>query len=355
MRRLRSFHVSHFPFRPYDSFVPSRRDSGFALLLVLFLAALLAVVVVQFTFTSQVDAMTASRRLEAVRHEGAIRAGIAEAKRLLVYDFDLDTQEGKILDALDEPWTKERQVEIAEDHRVTLRIVDDDSLLALRLLTTPQGQVDDAQKARLERLLAQLPGELKETADPDLVEALLDWMDRAPQGQLEAGRFETGDFGTAKNDLLFTRKELLLVPGWTERLLYGYTKDDGSVQAGIGGFLARDLSAAAADPQVNMNTAPPEILRCLSVQMSEDRVQTILARRGQLPFESVQEAAGLFPSWTSFMDDVGQYLRVTTRTFAVEITSTVGGSEGSAGVSRRAVAFLQRSQQTVTILSVEPD
>ena len=118
--------------------------------------------------------------------------------------------------------------------------------------------------------------------------------------------------------------------------------------------LAPYLSPRWGDGKINPNTAPAEILRSLSPQLTEDRVQTILARRQAQPFLSVQEVANLWPGWPTFMDDVGADLQVSSLFFAIELTSTIGKTDSFRGSTRRALIHILRTQQDVTVFYWEP-
>ncbi len=327
----------------------SRRDSGFALLLVLFLVTILSAAVVQFSFTSQVTLSTASRRVTALQHELALKAGLVEALRVLRYDDARDKLKQNPYDGLDEPWAQPIEITVGTA-AVTVRIQDERAALRLNSLIDDQGALIDIPdqedpKDRLVRLLSILENP-PDTHDADLLEALVDWIDKAPAGQTEIGRFETN----AKNGPLYTHPELLLVPGWSREVLYGFTREDGTFAPGLISF----VSTRWGDGLTNPNTAPTEVLRALSTNMTEPRVTTLLQVRSAAPFTSVQDVANALSDWPELITELGGILQVRSTHFLVEVVSTIGKTEDSPGSVRQAVAHLLRDESGGTVMSYEP-
>lgn len=325
------------------------REEGFALLLVLFLVALLAAIVSQSSFTNQVAVAAGANRLSALQHAHALRAGLIEAGRLLRYDQTLDGQKTAPYDGLDEPWAQPATLPVG-GATVRVAIVDQSARLQLNGIVDDLGVVQDDPERddpldRVRRLLTVLPD--WPTSDDDLLEALVDWLDRAPPGAYEVGRFEKN----AKNGPLYTLKELLLVPGFTRDVLYGWTPDGADAVMGLAPF----VTARWGDGLVNPNTAPPEVLRALSPNMTEARAQTILTRREQAPFTNVQEVLSLFPDWPTAQEELGGLLRIRSLFFMVDLTSTIGQGEAGRGSTRHAVAHVQRGADGISVLHFDPD
>ena len=270
-----------------------------------------------------------------------------QAKRLLQYDYLLDSQKPNPSDALSEPWAQPAEITVGPA-TVSITILDTLSRLKLNDIVDGQGAVVDQPdvedpKDRVYRLLTLIPD--KETSDNDLMEALIDWLDHAPPEQAETGRFETN----AKNAPLYTMKELLLAPGFTPAVLYGWSQEDGAPVPGLVQF----LTSRWGDGRVNVNTAPLEVLQALSPHMTLERAQILANYRAQTPFANVQEVANLLADWPGFPDDVGSLIVTRSPHFTVDLVSTIGKTETARGSIRHAIAYVLRGQDQTSVLFLD--
>ncbi len=326
----------------------ARRD-GFALILTLFLVALLAAIVVPFSFRTQVDASNAFHRAAELQHEMALRAGAIHALRILRHDTAADTFRQFPYDGADEGWAAPAEIAVGPA-AVRIAIRDEKSMLRINSLVDASGILLDAPDAedpkdRLFRLFTLLPD--REASDADLLEALVDWLDKAADGNPETGRFEEN----AGNGPLHTLKELLLVPGFSRETLYGFRLDNGTFAPGLASF----CTSRWGDGTVNPNTAPLEVLRSLSANMTPERAETLVKLRATTPFTSIQDVANAIPEWTTLIAEIGPLLSTKSDLFLVDITSTIGKTETFRGTTRHAIAHVIRDTSGGRILAFEPD
>lgn len=327
----------------------ARTERGFALVLSLFLLALLASVVTPFAFRTQVGLSAAAHRAAALQHEMAIKAGVIQAMRVLRHDTAADGLKQFPHDGLDEGWAEPFEIAVGPA-AVRVAIRDEKSMLRINDLVTEDGLLLDLEgvqdpKDRLRRLLDFIPD--KDATDQELFEALVDWLDRAPDGQPEVGRFEEN----AKNAPLYTLRELLLVPGFSHGTLYGFRLEDGSPAPGLASF----CTSRWGDGTVNPNTAPLEVLLALSPNMTPAFAETLVRARASAPFTSVQHVANTLPDWPGMITEIGPLLSTKSDFFLVDVTSTIGRSETSRGTTRHALAHVARDANGGQILAIEFD
>lgn len=329
-----------------------QRDSqnGFALLLVLMIVALLAVVAAHMSLSSQVELAVASNRSADLRNGYALRAGLVEAQRFLQFDLQDDTETARMVDDLDEEWPLPRTIEAGE-LTVTIRIRDESARFHVNRLVNAAGEIDSGIRERYDLLLSKVF--LGEAVREDLIEALVDWMDRTPAdvGE-EEGNFEAD----AKNAPLDTVEEIRMVPGYSREILYGGVDETGEKRTGLIHRLTR-----WTDGRVNLNTAPPEVLYSLSTYMTDSKVDAILDYRREHPFENVAEISQVpgiddgYPLGQNALGDLGPKCRVNSSFFRVSLESASGRPDEPRGWTGRADVVVVRSAAGVNVLYWDPD
>lgn len=228
----------------------NRPQRGVALITVLLVLALATVTIVS---------MSGERQLDIRRTENQLRGDQAWA-----YAHSLESWAATRL--RDGDWQK--PLRLSEDGEVELRanIGELQGKINLNNLIV-DGEVSEADVERMQRLLKQL--ELR----TELMDAILDWMDadgeiRYPFGAEDevysrkhpprrAGNLPFADVG-----------ELMLVEGMTPEI---FDK------------LRPYVYAVPGYAPINVNTAPPQILRCLADKISADQAASIY-RAGGKPF-----------------------------------------------------------------------
>jgi|GEM_PF-367122 len=240
-------------------------ERGVALLLALMTMVLLTVVVVEFTFSTQVEYRRAQGWLAARRAALIAEAGIDLAGEVLAQDFRTGNT-----DSLSDLWAAELPPIDTGNGRLLVRISDEQGRFNLNRLSAGAASVDGR---RLQLLLGALQ------LDTNLVAPLTDWIDRNQDTTGSAGAEDSYYAGlrppyTARNGPLQSFAELGLVRGFNPLVL------------------AKLRPVATVLPEsvlkVNPNTAPVELLQALDARLADQfLVQRLIERRKVSPFTSV--------------------------------------------------------------------
>jgi len=187
-----------FPLPPYRH----KRPAGVVLVGVLWTVMLLLVIVATLVRTSRIDRKSTVFSAQSVRCQWVCRAGFETAIALLNRDSTAS-------DTLTDLWSDNDDdlVEVVmDDAYFTVRVVDEAGKLNINTATKEQ--------------LLGLPD-----MEESIAAAIIDWRDRDdnPQDQgAETGYYRNLTYPyTIRNGPFKTLRELLLVKGVTERLLYG--------------------------------------------------------------------------------------------------------------------------------------
>ncbi len=177
-------------------------------------------------------------------------------------------------DTLQDAWATVLPPIDVEGGKVAGVISDQQGLFNLNNLVQ-NGQKSEADVIIFRRLLINL------NLDHDLVWPLVDWIDpdvelSFPNGAEDAEYLKrTPPYRTA-NAPLVSASELLLVNGYTSEV---YAQ------------LAPYVGALPAVTNINVNTAPPEVLAALANGIALSEAQSVAQTRTQQPFATVQEFA----------------------------------------------------------------
>lgn len=194
----------------------SRGEKGSAIVTVLWVLALLSLSAAAFSFSARIGLLTAYNLTQGIKARAIAEGGVEAAISELL--GDLDTK----VDTLKEDWhgaeESFREIELGEGYfSVVYDNLENDSQASY-------GVVDEASKINVNtagrEILANLPG-----MSLGLADCILDWVDLDSFAR-EAGA-EDGYYGTladpyqARNAKCVTVRELLLVKGIGEQILYG--------------------------------------------------------------------------------------------------------------------------------------
>ncbi len=247
-------------------------ERGAALLVTLLSIALLTVLVVEFTYSSQVDYRRASHWLKARRAALLAESGVTLATELLLLDGSLSTS-----DSLAEIWAQPFPPIVSDAGAIFVRIEDLSGRFDLNLLESGAGLGRTALR-RFQTILDS------RGIAPDKAGALVDWIDRNRNVNVAPEGAEDFYYGTLtppylpRNGPLRSFSELALVRGFGPEELVALRE----VAAVLGG----------EEAAVNINTAPAAVLRTLDPRLEDERlVAALVARRDLAPFLSHDEIA----------------------------------------------------------------
>lgn len=298
----------------------SRDERGFALMVVLLVLAVVGVVGAEFAYSMRLEASAVRAYKHGVIARQLAEAAVAQATREIVADAPYVTlDERDVLtfytaERLELPRLPREKVEFGGGD-YSYRISDEEGRINLN--TSPPDRID--------RLLGEL-GLEKEVRDT-ITDSLQDWRDPNEEYRLNGAE---SDYYLklpvpyrAKNGNLDSVREILQIRGVTPEIYAG-----GPDRPGLA-----DFATVKAPGLININTAPPLVLRALG--LAQAQVGEIVQSRRITPYASVPATFG------------GRGLTAQTRTFRVEAEGRVDGR-----VAARVVAIVQRRDGTPPAVAV---
>src|SRR6185369_10131628 len=292
-----------------------RGERGIALLLALLVMVLLTVIVVEFTFSTQVDYRRSAMWVNGRRAAFVADGGVMLASEVLRQDSVYGST-----DSLSDIWARELPPIDTGAGMLSVRIEDEQSKLNLNTLAT--GALSPAGR-QFQSLLDKLG------LDPSLAIPLADWLDKNHDPGPGALGAENDWYASAKppylprNGMMRSYAELALVRGFTPEVL-----------AKIRRFTT---VLPEVDLQVNINTAPAEVLRVIDPRLdNEQLVQALITARAATPFAKAA-AVRTVPGMDAFGEqEIDRLFSFSSRWFRVRSTGDVGGA------MRSEEALLQR-------------
>jgi hypothetical protein len=352
--------------------------AGFVLPVVLILIGILALIMAGFMFFVRAELAGAQAQRDGQQARLAARSGMQELimvlreagsdmtawwdvpeqfRHRLVWSEAFEREDDPLLQASSrQDYLDEQGVRVPPAWRYSVVAVnyDNDGVDdTIRYGITPEAgklNVNAASEAELERLLTPLLTDLRFENAPELIAALLDWLDE--DGDPRVGGAESEDYYNllepgyyAKNGPIDTLEELLLVKGFSAGVLYGedvnrnglldpneddgdasfpfYDNSDGVLDRGIAPYLTvwsrePDDQGNYIAGRINVLTAPPLVLGAIE-GMTPEGVDAIVGARAELAPEALDSTewlltAGVPPDVYSAVQD-----RLTVQAFQFHV------------------------------------
>jgi general secretion pathway protein K len=282
---------------------PAGDQRGIALLVVLLTITLLTIVVVELTYSSQVETHFAFSGRNALQATYLARSGVNIAEAILLRDAQLGPT-----DSEQDLWARPLPPLPVGDGTVALRVRDEARTLNVNEITSGGGVANPFEVRRrvFERLFDVLG------VDRSLLAALVDWLDAdddpwpSPLGAERPYYLGLEPPIEIRNGPFVTVREMLLVRGMTPGILARLTD-----------FVT--VLPPARSLKVNVNTAPAEVLYALAdgLMAEPGLVDRLIAARTEKPFSSprdvkdvpgVAEALGNTPE--DYLDTKSAYFRI---------------------------------------------
>ncbi len=308
-------------------------ERGVALLLALLVLTLLVALILEFDAEARREYREAAAFRDNFKASMLTRAAVQAARAVLQQDFLRDKQTGEIFDGPLDLWAMPIKNYAIGDGLLSAQIEDERGKLNLNDLAINAGN-ELQQKTKIQRLkrlfkLLQI--------SPDLVDALLDWVDQ-DDSQQPAGA-ESFYYQSQKpayhaaNSALPTLGDLRLVKGFTPEILDRLSRYV-TVYPPEGGAL------------VNLNTADPIVIQALDPMITQTMAMDIVLGR---PYKTKVELDRI-----GSFQEIGARIRadydVKSEYFSALIAITVNES------TKTAVAVLRRDtnkgESTVQYLRV---
>ena len=284
-------------------------ERGVALLLALLTMVLLAVIVMEFTVSTQVDYRRAAMWLAGRRAALLADGGVTLAAEVLHQDYSFGNT-----DSLADIWARELPPIDTGAGMLAVRIEDEQGKLNLNGLAA--GSLSPAGR-RFQALLGKLG------LDTGLASPLADWLDRNRDPGPGALAAESDWYARnavpyePRNGPLRSYAELALVRGFTPTVL---------------ARLRRFVTVLPqADSKVNANTAPAEVLSVVDPRLDDEfLVRRLIEARTAQPFAK-PGAMRAVNGMEAFSDDeLDRLFSFSSRWFRVRATGDVGGAMRSA-------------------------
>jgi general secretion pathway protein K len=281
-------------------------QKGIALLIVLWVMAILMVTVVSFAMMTRAETYGTMAFKEGMEKkflaEAGIERGIMEIVFQSVNKNQAVTLEGK------EAWIPDGTAHTigTGDGGYMVRIIDESGKISLNGLTDDSGIV-------LKNLLIN-QGTSPENADI-IVDSILDWKDADDLHRLHGA--ESDYYMSlpkpykARNGDFQTLEELILVRGVTPEILYGTGKTKGII---------RFLTIYSKTSQININAAPKEVLMALP-GMEPGMVDGFIQHRTSSEIRGQEDVTAIIGAGSPLMEPYVSFGPVgTSSVFTVEAT-----------------------------------
>lgn len=312
-----------------------RRRSGSALIIAIWVIALLSLMIGSFAFEMKMESRIAGYYRQRLKAEQLARSGIEKARFLLVQSASInpknpdDVHIGKgwydQAKRLKEGLNVVHITEALGEGELSITIVPEPSLInvnELKTLADWEGVFD--------------LGGIPEEEWPKLFDAFMDWID--PDDVPHPDGAESDDYYLtldkpyrAKNGPLDTVDELLLIKGFTNAYYYGGVlestdwRGETNASASIKGIAG--LLTTYGSRQININAASLDVLQAISIDIDQSMAEdVILEREGdpELPDEdtSYKNADDFFARFSDFPDLRNRLKdRITTQSQILRIVS----------------------------------
>ncbi len=257
-------------------------ERGVALLVTLLMVTLLTIIVVEFTYSTGVDAHLTRNSLSGAQARNLARSGIALAELTLKRDAAAKAKsppERPPIETLNDPWAQPfPPMPVAEGFGTVGFVITDPSglynLNALSIGTAAGPAQLEMRKALFQGILAALD------LDTNLIFPLLDWLDPDDEVSSDKGAESEYYLGLtpvhlARNGRLLTFDELALVKDFGQLTPEQWT--------GLRGLVT---VLPNSDLRINVNTAPELLLTAIFTALDHQGLgRTIVKDREEHPFQ----------------------------------------------------------------------
>ncbi|HUE38678.1 MAG TPA: type II secretion system minor pseudopilin GspK [Candidatus Binatia bacterium] len=318
----------------------SARQSGVALLLTLLVVTLLTIVVIEFTYSTEVEAHLTRNALSALQARYLARAGLTLAETVLKLDIKEKTANpplrpnaDSLLDAWAQPFPPRPMGDGVGDGG--FRIDDESSRFNVNALVLRPGVnpvMLEARKNVFQGILAALG------IDVNLLFPLLDWLD--PDDEVTGKNGAEKDYYLAltppyepRNGRALSFDELRLIRGFEE-----LTREQWTALRTVLTVLPNE------ELQINLNTASELLLTgMLGAVDAAAAAKAIIARREQNPFVNATDLNEI-PGWSQLPAQVRGNFTEHSAYFTIHAVGV------AANVSRGLAVLERRSGQRLDVL-----
>ncbi len=306
---------------------------GVAMIMVLWVIAILSVVVLEFCFGMRTEANIAKNFKEELQLYAMAEGGIERASVELIYKHDPKVQQLRKSLKTEEISPEKR--EWLTDGR-SYPLFFDQGFCEVRIMGEGgKININRVSETTLRKIIGNLG---LETDQRDIaVDSILDWRD--PDDFYRLNGAENDYYQSlkepyyCKNDDLDSIEELLLVRGVTPELFYGRKRtlkgeEEGKVeQVGL-----KDIfSIYSAGEQIDINSATPVVLRYV-LGVPENVSRLIVKAREEKGFENQLDLIQRVPEISPFIGEIGRFILYQSMIPYYTIESRAKSKDGGAAI-----------------------
>ncbi|HYW03039.1 MAG TPA: type II secretion system minor pseudopilin GspK [Gammaproteobacteria bacterium] len=280
---------------------PRHRQRGAALIIAMLVTAIAAILAAGMLSREELDIQRTSNLLDA---DQAYLYGHG-ADNWVAQILYRDGRNNKV-DDLGEAWAQPLPNLPIQGGSIGGHVEDEQGRFNLNDLVDPGGKPDQQYVEIFRRLLADLG------LDPDICNAVIDWID--PNRQV---RFPGG-----AEDSYYLAQDPPYRPADRPMLTITDLRQVKGVTPQVYQALAPYVSALPAHTPINVNTAPPEVLRALADGLSESDAKALVQARGANGWQSVSDFRSQKQLAGKKIDD--SVLSVQTSYFLLQVRVTIG-------------------------------
>ncbi len=287
-----------------------RGERGTALVLTLLIITTLAGLTIGFSGESGVELTLAGYSRDSYKAHLVARSAIEEVMGLLGADEDLE------MDSYNENWHQLENLSVLQglgDEGITLSggVVDESGKINVNFLANEAGEIDEKREAQVRRLFRILG--LKE----EMVNPLLDWLDADDverQDGAEAYWYQNLEEPyPCANGPFLTPGQIFLVKGMRQAERFE-------------GKRLMDYLTIYSDGKVNINTAPKEVLECLSESMDDAIAAAIIEYRKEEDFTSIDDLRKVPGMSDEVLAEIRDWITVRSSSFSMEFNVNCNGA-----------------------------
>jgi general secretion pathway protein K len=300
---------------------PVRSEDGFVLVIVLIIIALLFPIIIAFNSRTQINLIEASNYRDNIQAIRMARSGVEGAMGVLMED-------DASYDALTDRWAMDFPSFQVGEGMLAVKITDEDSKININRLVDG-GNINSVVDGHLRKLIVRLEGK------PEIVDALIDWMDTDDKVYGTAGAEEEyyRELGYyPKNGALSSLDELLLIKGFDKDLL-------------IDKKLKEYITVSPTDGKLNINTADIETLYDFHDEIREGLVEEIINYRNENEYKNTADVKGAIGITDTLFSKIVPFIKVNSSIFLVNSRYTIGK------VTKRVEAVIKRDGKIMSIIS----
>jgi general secretion pathway protein K len=310
-------------------FSKTPNSRGVALIMVLWVIAILSVVVLEFCFAMRTEVRITTNYKEEFQCYAMAEGGIQRAITELIYKHDPRVQQ--VRKTLISQESSQDQKEWVADGR-SYPLPFNQGACEIRIMSEAgKVNINIVSETMLRKIIGQLglEGEAKDI----VVDSILDWRDPDDFHRLNGAENEyyqsLKEPYNCKNGNLDSVEELLLVRGVTPDLFYGSKglkkEEEGSSADRVG--LKDIFSIYSLGEQIDINSATPLVLNVVWGIPREVSQQIVKAREEKV-FENQQDLLQRVPELPPLMGEIGRFILFRSITPYYTIESRAKFKEG---------------------------